>query len=280
MQETRRTICNRDCPDACGIVATIEDGRVTALRGDPNHPVTRGFLCYRTSHYLATQYAPDRLLSPLLRKNGELTPVSWDEALDFVAERLLAIRAESGPSAIFHYRSGGSLGILKAVSDLFFERFGPTTTKRGDICSGAGDAAQTLDFGDEDSNDLFDLLNAKNILLWGKNVVVSSPHTIPVLRDAKARGAELVLIDPVHHKTASMCDVFYQTRPAGDFALAMAVARVLFERGWTDPDAPSYCDNIDAFRALAFGKSVEAWCALADVTQACAEDIARRLGPG
>lgn len=280
MQETRRTICNRDCPDACGIVATVEDGRVTALRGDPAHPVTRGFLCYRTSHFLGTQYAPDRLLSPLLRKGGELVPVSWDEALDFAAERLLAIKKEDGAAAIFHYRSGGSLGLLKALSEMFFQRFGPVTTKRGDICSGAGDAAQLLDFGDEDSNDLFDLLNAKSILVWGKNVVVSSPHTVPVLREAKARGAELVLIDPVHHKTASLCDTYYSIRPGGDFALAMAVARVLFERGWVDPAAPSYCDNLDAFRALALHRSVASWCAIADVAPAVAEDIARRLGPG
>jgi anaerobic selenocysteine-containing dehydrogenase len=280
MEEIRRTLCNRDCPDACGIVATVEDGRVTKLRGDPSHPVTKGFLCYRTSHFLATQYAPDRLTSPLLKKGGELVPVGWDEALDFAAERLLAIRAESGPASIFHYRSGGSLGLLKGVTDIFFERFGPVTVKRGDICSGAGDAAQLLDFGEEDSNDLFDLLNAKHILVWGKNVVVSSPHTVPVLRQAKARGAELVLIDPVHHRTAPLCDVFYQVKPAGDFALAMAVARILFERGWVDPAAASYCDHLDEFRALALRRSVEAWCEVADLPVSAAEDLARRLGPG
>lgn len=280
MPETRRTLCNRDCPDACGILATVDGGRVTALRGDPSHPVTRGFLCYRTSHFLETQYAPDRLLSPLLRDGGGLRPVSWDEALDFAAERLLAIRRESGPAAVFHYRSGGSLGILKSLSDVFFSRFGPVTTKRGDICSGAGDAAQLLDFGGAESSDLFELLNSKHILLWGKNVAVSSPHTIPVLKEARARGAQLVLIDPVHHKTASLCDVVLQPRPAGDFALAMAVARLLFERGWVDPDAASYCDHLDEFRALAWSRSTAAWCALADVPPEAAEDLARRLGPG
>ena len=280
MQETHRTLCNRDCPDACGIVATVEDGRVIRIGGDPDHPVTKGFLCYRTNHFLTTQYAPDRLTSPLLRKNGELTPVSWDEALDFVAGRLTAIRAESGPAAIFHYRSGGSLGLLKMLSDLFFEKFGPVTVKRGDICSGAGDAAQVIDFGEEDSSDLFDLENSKNILLWGKNVITSSPHTVPVLRRARAAGAELVLIDPVHHKTASLCDTFYQPRPGGDFALAMAIARLLFENGWTDPDAASYCDHLGAFRALAERRSVEEWCRRAGVPALAALDLARRLGPG
>jgi anaerobic selenocysteine-containing dehydrogenase len=279
--ERRRTTCNRDCPDACGIVATVdvERGVVTRLDGDRSHPVTRGFLCYRTSHFLDLQYGPDRLTTPLLRKGGALTPVGWEEALDFAAQRLLAIRAESGPAAIFHYRSGGSLGLLKTLADHFFERFGPVTIKRGDICSGAGQAAQVLDFGVDDSNDLFDLVNARHILLWGKNVQVSSPHTLPVLREARARGARLVMIDPVHHRSAGLCERVVQPRPGGDFALAMAVARLLFERGWTDPDAPQFCDHLDELRALAERDTVAGWCARADVAPADAEDLARRLGP-
>jgi anaerobic selenocysteine-containing dehydrogenase len=278
--ELRKTTCNRDCPDACGMVATVEDGRVTRLDGDRDHPVTRGFLCFRTSHFLPLQYGPDRITQPLLRKNGALTPVGWDEALDFAAERLLAIRAESGPSAIFHYRSGGSLGLLKHLSDYFFERFGPVTIKRGDICSGAGDAAQTIDFGLEDSHDLFDLLNARHILLWGKNVHVSSPHTLPVLREARARGARLALIDPVHHRTTTLCDRYIQPRPGGDFALAMAVARLLFERDWIDRDAAHYCDYLDEFRALAHRHPVIEWCERADVRPEHADELARSLGPG
>lgn len=280
MQETRKTVCNRDCPDACSIVATVEEGRVVRLAGDPGHPITRGFLCHRTSHFLETQYSPERLTTPLLRKGGELAPVSWDEALDTAAERLLKIRDESGPAAIFHYRSGGSLGMLLGITSAFFDRLGPVTVKRGDICSGAGDAAQLTDFGEEDSHDLADLVNARHILLWGKNVFTSSPHTIPVLREAKARGADLVLIDPVHHKTASLCGAYYQPRPGGDFALAMAVARVLFEQGWADPAAGDYCDHLDDFRALAMRRSVAAWCAEADVPEGAAADLARRLGPG
>jgi len=280
MREERKTVCNRDCPDACSIVATVEDGRVTRLQGDPDHPVTRGFLCFRTSHFLRTQYSPDRLTTPLVRAGGGLRPIGWDEALDLAADRLTAIRRESGPAAIFHYRSGGSLGLLKHLSDYFFERFGPVTVKRGDICSGGGDAAQEMDFGDSDSNDLFDLFNSRSILLWGKNVFTSSPHTIPVLNEAKRRGASLVLIDPVHHRTASLCERYVQPRPGGDFALAMAAARILFEEGWVDPEASSYCDQLDGFRSLAGERSVEDWCRDADVAPAEARDIARRLGPG
>src|SRR5947209_5357101 len=273
VREIRKTLCNRDCPDACSIVAHLEDGRVVQLSGDPAHPVTQGFLCWRTNNFLPLQYHPERLTTPLLRGK----PVSWEEALEFAARELLRIRAESGPAAIFHYRSGGSLGALKHLTDYFFEKFGPVTIKRGDICSGAGDAAQLLDFGEEDSNDLFDLLSSRHILLWGKNPVISSPHLVPVLKDAPA---SKLLIDPVWHKSARLCDGFVQPRPGGDFSLAMAVARLLFERGWTEPGFEKYCDNVAEFRALAFAHSVAGWCEDADVSPAAAEDIARRLHEG
>ena len=274
MRELRKTVCNRDCPDACSIVAHVEDGKVLQLGGDPRHPVTHNFLCWRTNNFLPLQYSPGRLTSPLLRGK----PVSWDEALDFAAAQLSRIRAESGPAAIFNYRSGGSLGALKHLTDYFFSEFGPVTVKSGDICSGAGDEAQLIDFGEEDANDIFDLLNSRNIILWGKNVVVSSPHTVPVLKDALRGGARMMLIDPVWHKSAKLCDLHLQPRPAGDFALAMAVARALFERGWTDPTAGDYCDHLPQFRALAFSRTD--WCEEADVTPDLALEIARRLHEG
>ncbi len=279
MTEVRRTTCNRDCPDACSILAHVEDGKVVRLQGDPDHPVTQGFLCYRTNHFLPVHYAPGRITTPLVRRGDSFVAATWDEALDLVATKLTAIKTESGPAAIFHYRSGGSLGLLKYLTDYFFTLFGPVTGKRGDICSGAGDAAQTEDFGEEDSHDLFDLLNAKSILLWGKNVFTSSPHTLPVLKQARANGARVVLIDPVHHKTASIADSFVQPKPAGDFALAMAVARVLFDRAWEDPNAASYCDHVDEFRRMACAKSASAWCDEADVSLDAAIEIATCLGP-
>ncbi len=250
------------------------------LAGDHAHPVTRGFLCYRTNRFLARQYSPERVTQPLLRKGGELCPVSWDEALDHVASALQRIRRESGPASIFHYRSGGSLGLLKVLSDHFFELFGPVTIKRGDICSGAGEAAQELDFGVSDSSDLSTLVDARHILLWGKNVHVSNPHVIPILDEARSRGTEVVLLDPVAHAGARRFDAYHQIAPGGDFALALAVARVLFEQGHVDPDAARYCDNLPEFRALALSREVHAWCEEADASVELALDLARRLGPG
>lgn len=279
MPETLATACNRDCPDACGILATVENGRVLRIQGDPQHPVTQGFLCQRTNRFLEErQYDPDRVTTPLLRRDGAWTPIGWDEALDLAAAKLLQFRRESGPASIFHYRSGGSMGIVKHVTDYFFERFGPITGKRGDICSGAGEAAQVLDFGLSDSNDLFDLRNARAILLWGKNPYVSSVHLLPLLREAKARGARLALIDPVRHRAESLCELYLQPRPGGDLALALGVARVLFERGWVDPEAPQYCNGYERFRALVHSRTVEAWAAGAGLRAAEVEALAELYG--
>lgn len=276
----RKTTCNRDCPDACGIVATIENERVVALRGDRQHPVTRGTLCYRTQRFLHLQNSPARLTSPLLRKHGELSEVTWDEALDFIAAELTRVKREWGPAAIVHYRSGGSLGMLKTLTDYFFSLFGPVTIKRGDICSGAGEAAQMLDFGLSDSSDLFTLLESKHIIVWGKNLVTSSPHTLRVVHDARKRGARVILIDPIRHAGVKHADSFVQPRPGSDFVLAMAVARACFERGYVVPDAASFCENLAEFRALAFARSIEDACREADVDAAAVQALARALHEG
>lgn len=141
----RRTACNRDCPDACSILVDVEDGIATHLRGDPDDPITRGFLCERTARFLDRQYRADRFTTPMLRVSGELQPVSWDEAFDLIAERMQTIKAESGAAAILDYRSGGSLGMLTRMSSHLLALFGPVTVKQGDICSGAGEAAQVAD---------------------------------------------------------------------------------------------------------------------------------------
>lgn len=275
-----QTTCNRDCPDACAMLATVEDGRVVGLRGDPAHPVTKGFLCYRTSSFYQRLDAGDRLRQALLRKDGVLTPVSMSEALDVAAERLTRIRAESGPAAIFHYRSGGSLGLLKSIASRFFEAFGPVTIKSGDICSGAGEAAQIEDFGVSDSNDLFDLRNSRHIILWGKNPFVSNIHLIPLLKEVRASGTRITLIDPVVHKGISLCDRVIHPRPGGDLDLALGVARLLMDSGRLDPQASERCDGFQTYCQLLGGKSPAEYAAGAGVSLAQLADLAEVMASG
>ena len=254
---------------------------MVGLRGDPAHPITRGFLGYRTDHFLERQYSPERLTTPLIRRSreGALEPASWDEALDLVASKLRDAKERFGASSILHYQSGGSLGLLKLLNRHFFELFGPVTHKRGDICSGAGDAAQKADMGCEDAHDLADLENSKTIFLWGKNVAETGVHLIPFLKAARARGASVVGIDPVYGaKTAALCDRTFSIRPGGDGFLALGMARVLFEKGLCDPSAIAACDGVDAFRRLTERHEIEEWASLAGVAPIDVVWLAERYG--
>jgi anaerobic selenocysteine-containing dehydrogenase len=272
-----RTACNRDCPDACGILATVEDGRVVALRGDPDHPVTRGYLCERTSRYLRRQYDPSRLQQPLVRRNGSFTPAGWDEALDLVAEQLARIRRESGPEAVLHYRSGGSLGLLKTVNDYFFECFGGARVKKGDICSGAGEAAQEADMGISDTSELSTLADSRTVFLWGRNLTTSFTHHVPLLKEARSRGAVVVLIDPCPGKTMQFADLVVRPRPGCDRFLGLAIARVLDANGWITPGVTGWSEGLDGFLGVVRSRPVAAWAQLADVEVRCVERLADLL---
>ena len=269
-----RTACNRDCPDACGILATVQDGRVVALRGDPDHPVTRGYLCERTSRYLRRQYDPSRLHQPLVRRNGSFVPATWDAALDLVAEQLARIRSESGPEAVLHYRSGGSLGLLKTVNDFFFECFGGARVKKGDICSGAGEAAQEADMGISDTSELATLRDSRAIFLWGRNLTTSFTHHLPELKEARARGAVVVLIDPCPGKSMQFADLVVRPRPGCDRFLALAMARVIDANGWIAPNVSAWSVGLDGFLEIVRSRPLAAWAQLADVEVRCVEYLA------
>lgn len=273
-----RTTCNRDCPDACALLAEVDEGRVTALRGDPDHPVTRGFLCPRTRAFPARHHHPSRLLRPLLRRGDRQVEISFDDALDLAAERLSTVLRESGPAAVFPYRLGGSLGLLKEVTDHFFAHLGPHTVKAGDVCSAAGEQAQLADFGHLDTHDLRDLLHARHVLVWGRNASVTSVHSAALLQEARSRGTRVILVDPVHTATAALADRVLAPRPASDAALALAVARRLFE---TDRVRLRVgVDGLEPFRALCFERPLEDLLAACDLPLGDVDLLADTLADG
>ena len=282
---TKKTACNRDCPDGCSIIATLEGDKIVRLQGDPDHPVTKGFLCHRTSRFLERQYDPRRITRPLVRHdkggpNDRWEEVSIESALDLVAEQMREFKTKFGPASIMNYRCGGSMGMMKYVVDYFFDQFGPVTVKSGDICAGAGDWAQEMDFGTQDSNDFFDLLNAKTIFLWGKNVFVSHVHLLPVLKQAKAAGTKLVLIDPIQHRTASICDQYYQIEPGCDAPLAFAIARRLLDQNKLDQNAPNYCNHWPEYLQLIKSKTFEQWCSLSSLSTEDVTSLASAYSDG
>ena len=254
----KRTTCNRDCPDVCALEAEVVEGRLVSLKGVKDDPVTKGFLCPRTTRFPHRQHSPDRLTTPLRRIDGELQPISWPEALDLCAEKLKEARDDHGPESIFHYKSGGNMGYLRALIDVFFDQFGPVTVKRGDICSGAGEWAQEQDFGLCDSSDPEDLLNSKLIVVWGKNIHTSSVHLLPIIMEAKKQGIKIVGLDPVPTRTSRIADLFLCPRPGTDGQLALALVSYLSSQpNGIDPEAADYCENLEEFLALANSTPLE-----------------------
>jgi len=143
-----RTTCNRDCPDSCGIIATVQDGRIVKHVGDPEHGVTRGFLCQRGNRYLRRFYSDARVLHPRRRTKSGWERLSWDDALDLTADRLVAVRDELGPTAVLACTYSGIKGLAaKAIWKRFWAHFGGATFMDGGTSVEASHAAQQADFG-------------------------------------------------------------------------------------------------------------------------------------
>ena len=263
-----RTTCNRDCPDSCGIVATVEDGRIEKHEGDPEHGVTRGFLCYRGNHYLERFYSPERILHPLRRTDRGWQRLSWDDALDLAAEKLLACREAHGPLSVLLLSYSGIKGMVaRLLARRFWARFGGCTSTRGGISVEAAVEAQVKDLGATGTHAPEDLENSAAIVVWGKNVAVTRPHCIPFIDRARKRSAKLWVIDPVRCKTARRADRHLALRPGSDALLAAGVARLLIERGAVDQGfVERHCAGFDAYRERVLSIELEDVAAATDLS--------------
>ncbi len=233
--------CPHDCPDQCGWNVTVEDGRATAVTGDPTHPFTAGTLCSKLKHFVARVYSPKRVLHPLKRTgpkgSGSFEQVSWDAALDDIAARTADAVARHGGASVMPYSFAGTIGIAQRYAgNLLFRRLGATALL-GDYC---GDVAYT---GIAQTNGAQtavlpeDLIHARYIVLWGTNTVVTNLHMWSgVVRKAQARGAKIVVIDPVRTRTAERADWHVQVKPGTDAALALGMMHVIVRENLHDTD--------------------------------------------
>jgi anaerobic selenocysteine-containing dehydrogenase len=239
--------CPHDCPDACGVLITVEDGRATKIQGDPNHPMTRGFLCAKVAKYLDRVYSPDRVLYPMRRiaakgtastKGDEVWQrITWDEALDEIAKRFRAIIAEFGPEAILPYSYGGTLGALNGASmdRRFFTRLGASELERT-ICSSAGEAGLESVMGVKLGTEPDQFVHSRYIIAWASNIHGNNVHLWPYIVEARRRGAKLVVIDPYRTRTAACADWYLPINPGTDGALALAMMHVIIGEGLHDAD--------------------------------------------
>ncbi|HEX3579405.1 MAG TPA: molybdopterin oxidoreductase family protein [Thermoanaerobaculia bacterium] len=240
MSEVIRAVCPHDCPDTCLMLVTVEDGRAVRIAGDPDHPMTQGFLCTKVSKYLERTYHPDRLVYPQIRVGakgeGRFRRATWEEATSLIAERLKAIIASpDGPQAILPYSYAGTMGMVQGegMASRFFQRIGASFLDRT-ICSSAGAEAFALTYGARMGTDPEAVPDAKLILLWGTNTLTSNPHLWPFIRRARANGARVICIDPLRTRTAAASDEHIAIRPGTDAAFALGMMQVLFRDGLED----------------------------------------------
>ena len=238
---TVRGACPLDCPDTCATLTDVDldTGRAVRFYGDPDHPITQGWLCAKMRPYLERVYAPDRILHPMRRVgpkgDGGWERISWDDALGEIASRWKAIIAEDGPAAIYPYMYSGSLGLVELIvaATRFWNRLGASRPV-GDLCDGAATEALAATVGGYLGADPRDVLYSKLVLLWAHNPSSTAPHFVPFLREAQRNGAKVVVIDPRRTITARAADQFVQIRPGTDGALALAMMNVMFAEGLAD----------------------------------------------
>src|ERR1700680_4462726 len=268
MKKVVHAACPHDCPDACGVLITVEGGRATRIQGDPAHPVTRGFLCGKVAKYLDRVYSPDRVLCPMRRiapkglavatavaqagqprcapidRGRDVVPreqiwqrVSWDEALDEIASRLRTISAEFGSEAILPYSYGGTLGMLNGASmdRRFFHRLGASRLDRT-ICSAAGEAGLKSVLGVKLGTEPEQFRHSKYIIAWASNIHGNNVHLWPFIAEARRKGAKLVVIDPYRTRTAECADWYLPINRGTDAALALGMMHVIIGENLHDAD--------------------------------------------
>ena len=240
------------------MLVTVENGKATEIRGDPAHPPTAGKLCTKVARYLDRTYSPDRLLHPMRRVGrkgeGRFARISWDEALDAIAERFTAIAASpDGPEATVPYSYCGTMGLVQSASmdRRFFHRLGASLLDRT-ICATAGKAGWVSVIGASVGMDGEQFENSRLIVIWGSNPITSNLHIWTRIQEAKRRGARLVAIDPYRSATAEKCHEHIAVLPGTDAALAFGVMHVLIAEKLLDRDYIDRCTvGFDALAARA-----------------------------
>src|SRR4029079_5454201 len=237
-----RGACPHDCPDTCALHVTVANGRAIKVEGDPDHPTTRGVRCPKVARSLERTYSEKRVLHPLRRVGakgeGRFERIGWDEAVGPIASRLKAIAdSDDGPQAILPYSYAGTMGLLQygSMDRRFFHKLGASLLDRT-ICATAGKAGYAATIGASIGTDLEQFENARLILIWGSNPVVSNLHLWSRVQEAKRRGAKVISRHTYRTQNADRCHEPLALMPGTDAALALGIMHVLIAEDLIDRD--------------------------------------------
>lgn len=228
---THLSTCPHDCPSACSLSVSVEDGRIVDVVGDPAHPFTQGVICGKVHDYAERVYSPMRVLHPMRRVGekgaGEFERISWDDAIEEIAHRFTRVLAQWGPEAILPFSYAGTLGRIQYYAGHpLFHALGASQLDRT-ICVSTAYAGWRATVGIVGGNDAEQMVDAELVILWGINAAYTHINVMTLVKQAKARGAHVVCIDPYRTRTAKQADQHLMVRSGTDGALALGLMHVL-----------------------------------------------------
>ncbi len=235
----KRAVCPYDCPDTCGMICQTDGKEILGVKGDPDHPVTRGILCRKMQQYEKDINSKDRILHPMKRVGPKgiedsFVPISWEEAIHSIGENWRELIATYGAQSILPYSYAGNMGIISEnCGEAFFYALGATTLDRT-ICSDAKGAGNKMTMGSFHDWHSSHIQDADLIILWSSNPKSNRLHVVPDIMDAKKRGAKVILIDVYEHISADLADEVILVKPGSDAAFMLAVMKLLEEGNFLD----------------------------------------------
>jgi len=237
--DTIRVVCGHDCPDLCSLLATVENGKVVQVRGDPDHPFTAGFACAKTNRDAELVNSGERLTTPLRRIGakgaGQFAPIGWDEALDEITARWTSIVAQSGPLAILGYAYSAHTGLMnRGLLNGVFHALGTTRLDAGTVCDSCAIEAWNATVGPVGGTDPESVADSDLLVSWGCDLVTTNVHFWAKIVQERKRGLEVVVIDPRRSRTAQSADWHIAIRIGTDAAFALGVMHILVREGLCD----------------------------------------------
>jgi anaerobic selenocysteine-containing dehydrogenase len=238
------SVCPHDCPSACALeVERIDGRRIGRVRGAAAQSYTRGVVCAKVARYAERQHHPERLSHPL-RRVGEksvglaaFSPISWDEALDEVAEQLTRRAQGYGSETAWPYYYAGTMGLVQRDGINRLRHAMRYSREHLSICNMLSDAGWLAGVGAKRGVDGREIAKSDLIVVWGGNPASTQVNVMTHIAAARReRGAKLVVVDPYRTATAEQADTHLAPLPGTDGALACAVMHVLFKEGYADRD--------------------------------------------
>lgn len=221
--------CTLDCADCCKFNVYVKNDDIIKIEGDKEHPYTKGFICKKGLAHLKRLNHSKRIYKPLIKINDKWKEIEFDEAINIMVKKLSYYKSKFGSKSVLYYEQYGNGTVLKSIGEKFFNFYGGVSLSKGGPCWSAGIAAQKLDFGDSRSHSLEDMLNSKNIFVWGKNPANTTIHTMQMIKRAKKKGSKIIVIDPIETATAKLADKYIKIKANGDKALALAMAQIIIK---------------------------------------------------